>query len=164
MKSNKIFPIAVCAIIFSACGGNKNNPPSSSNVNVKVNKSDVSVETWETVNLPDNLVTTYKGDLSYTGDVIIAEEATTTATITKTGDSYTITFNNAKLPADKRTVIGVKFMEESPGSFASVAFNAKGSTWGDSNMSGITLENGELNVSLVSTNPLFTLGFVGTKQ
>lgn len=162
MKFKKIFPLAISVIIFSACRANKNNPPSSSDVNDKVNKSDMSVETGTNLSLPDNLITTYIGDLSYTGDIIIAEEAT--ATVTKSADGYTISFSNTKLPEDKRTVIGIKFIEESSGSYTSTTFNGKGSTWGDSNFSGITLENSELNVSLVSTNPVFTLSFRGTKQ
>lgn len=159
MKSMKTFTLAVSVIIFSACGGNKNNPSSSPDVNYKANKSEVSVETGTKLSLPDNLITTYNGDLSYTGDVIIAEGAT--ATVTKTGDDYAISFNNTRLPEDKRTVTGIKFMEEAPGSYASAVFNGRGNTWGDSNFSGITLENGELNVSLVSTTPLFTLSFSG---
>ncbi len=130
-------------------------------------KSDSSGTTTQQViykSLPEVAIATYKGDLGYTGNVIVAEAATATASITKAGDSYTITFSNAQLPADKRTITGIKFSEDAPGHFMSAVINGSGSTWGNSTISGISWTNNELDISFVSTNPTFTLSFSGIRQ
>lgn len=114
--------------------------------------------------LPEVAIATYKGDLSYTGNVNVAEAATATATVKKTGDSYAITFSNAQLPADKRTITGIKFIEDGPGHFVSAVISGSGSTWGNSTISGIAWADNELDISFVSTNPNFTFSFSGIKQ
>ena len=147
MKFVKIFVIITAsAVLFTACKENKNDTPVSSDTNAKSS-------TPATVAI-------FKGDLSYTGNVILAEEAPAIATMTKVGESYTITFANEQLPNDKRTITGIKFIEDVPGHFVSTTISGVSSTL----VSGIEWTDNALDIGLTSTNPFFTLGYSGTKQ
>lgn len=76
-----------------------------------------------TVPLPESMVTSYTGDLSYTAGINIIANNNGTATIAKTGDTYTISFSD-NVPS----ITGIQFSLEQNGDYASVALD--GSTTG----------------------------------
>jgi hypothetical protein len=133
-------------------------------VSCKKSDNPVSTPPQQTYrSLPASAMAIYTGDLAYAANVVVAEAATAKATITKVGDSYTITFSNAQLPVDKRTITGIKFIEDAPGHFTSAVINGIGGAWGNILVSGIVWTNEELDISLSSSNPFFTFGYSGIK-
>ncbi len=72
------------------------------------------------VTLPSEVLDTYEGTLSYTpaNGMGVVAETDGTATISRTGDTYTINFSDG-VPS----ITGLRFIESSTGAYASVGAN-----------------------------------------
>lgn len=112
-------------------------------------KSNDSAPASTVVELPAAVVTTYSGQLSYTGSAMPIGTANGTATIANTGDkTYSIRFSDG-VPA----LTNLKFQAVSGGSYATVG--------SDGSTAGLTLSPTALSIGVNRGSE--TWGFSGTK-
>lgn len=135
MKTLKAFTILILIVSLSAtfaCSNKDDNPKPTA-----------------IVNLPAAVITTYKGSLSYSGKdgTVKANGDDGTATITKNGSNYTITFSDG-VPA----LSGLSFIANS-GDYASVGENGS--------VAGVSIRSSRIDISVTMDGNVW--GFSGTK-
>ena len=115
--------------------------------------SDPAPATSTAVVMPTTNYTTYKGAYSYTdasGKVVVDNNATATVTVTDKGsNSVEVRFSASGSPVVTFTV-----QKTTGGDYANVDF---------SQQKGISFKDKSLDVGLSSANPVYVLGFSGTR-